>query len=788
MIRSSGLILIWVLSIHSAFAQQTVRGTVVDKQTKVPIIGASVTLLETNPLKGDATNSDGFFRIEHVAPGRYSVKVSYLGYQDEILPGILVGSAQEVVLTIEILESLTELEEITVGVAGVSSKPINDMAQLSGRSFTVEETKRFPASVGDPLRLASSFAGVVATDDSDNEIVVRGNSPRGILWLLEGVEIPSPNHFTSEGASSGGISMFSTQVISRSDFLTGAFPAQYGNATAGVFDIKLRNGNNEQRETTLQLGLLGVDAAVEGPISKTGNASYLLNYRYSTLALFSEVGLELEGENERNIFQDLSFKVNVPTRKAGTFSLFGLGGLSSYRFDFTFDNGNEEKDDEKYNMGVVGISHKYLVNNTTAFTTTLSLSGTRVVNNELFPFQSGGSFQQELVFDKSYLRASTTLSKKHGPRLFTNTGFTYSLLSYDFVETEMNPNNPPGLQSIVLFDDKGESYSLQGFTSWKYRVGPRLSFVNGAHLTYFGLNDELVLEPRSSVRFEFNPKTALFAGFGLHSKIESLEYYFGNAPLGNGATEDFNSDLKLTRSSHYVLGFDTNVNNRFYLKTELYYQYLYRLPVLADISGFDPRSPARAFSTVNLGEGYVFDDLKNGGTGTNYGVEFTLERKFDRDFYFLINTTIYESTYEGSDGITRSTRYNGNFGYNILAGREYKIGRANQDKIMGINVKISHAGNKRYTPLSVAETLQEGQEVHLLENVYSKRYPDYFRTDLQFSIRNNRRSTTTELRIDIQNLTNRENIVTDYFDFSSGRVIQEGQFGLIPVISYRIEF
>ena len=131
-------------------------------------------------------------------------------------------------------------------------------------------------------------------------------------------------------------------------------------------------------------------------------------------------------------------------------------------------------------------------------------------------------------------------------------------------------------------------------------------------------------------------------------------------------SQDLNNDLELTRANHFGIGFDYSFKNRMYAKIETYYQYLYNIPILASIDGIPSNSNALAFSSINLSDGYVFNDLKNGGTGTNYGIELTLERKFEQDFYFLINASMYESTYEGSDGITRSTRYNGNFGYNIF--------------------------------------------------------------------------------------------------------------------------
>lgn len=764
---------------------QTVRGTVVDRYTGIPIPGVTVVILNTSPLKGNATDSEGKFRIRNVVAGRYSIKASFLGFEDVIIPDVLVGSGKEVVLNIEIAESLLQLEEIQVGVnSGTSSAPINHMAQVSGRSFTVEETKRFPISVGDPLRLASSFAGVIATDDGDNEIVIRGNSPRGILWKMEGVEIPNPNHFSSEGASSGGISMFSTQVISRSDFFTSAFPAEYGNATAGVFDIKLRSGNNERRESTLQFGLLGLDVSSEGPLSRRKKASYLLNYRYSTLSILTGLGLELEGEGERNIFQDLSFKVNMPTEKAGVFSVFGMGGLSSYVFKLP---NVDITDTEKYNMGVLGVSNKYILNNRTVLSSTVSVSGTEIVNNENVPIDAG-RYIEETTFQKTFIRTSLELDNKFSAKHLLNTGFTFSSLDYDFKSSESDPRNDSLFQFIEWFNDEGNTTSLQGYTSWKYRPTSKLSFVNGLHMTLFNLTNEMVIEPRTSVRWEYKPTSALFAGFGLHSRIESLEYYFGNAPNRDGSTTDLNLDLGLTRSSHFVAGFETSVNERVHFKAEVYYQHLFNVPILAGEADNSLTAGANDFSTINLSEGYVYNNLVNGGTGDNYGIELTLERKFAQNYYFLLNGTLYESTYEGRDGVTRSTRYNGNFGYNIVAGKEYRVGSVSKDKTLGVNLKINHAGNKRKTPIYEPLTLQNGRATSLLSEVYTEKYPYYFRADLQLSLRNNKRGRTSEWRLDIQNLTNRENVVLEYFDFNSRSVIEEGQFGLIPILSYRVEF
>lgn len=772
--------------------RQTVRGVLRDKDSQAPIFGGTVMVVGSNPILGSTTDQDGRFRIENVPVGRQSFRINYLGYEEAYIPNVLIGSGKEMVMNPEIVESVIRMKELVVSATGIQSLPVNEMAQISGRSFTVEETKRFPISVGDPMRLASSFAGVVSTDDSGNEIVIRGNTPRGILWRLEGVEIPSPNHFSSEGASSGGISMFSTQVISRSDFFTGAFAPEYGNATSGVFDVHMRNGNNETRENTVQLGFIGLDVATEGPFVKGKRSSYLFNYRYSTLSVLDFIGVSVQGENEKNVFQDLSFKMNFPTRSAGTFSVFGLGGLSSFRQDIP----NFVEDQETYNMGVVGLSHKFIFNSTAFLNTTFSGSATRLVDD--FVRDTVGVeqdfFADVTTFKKSFQRAQMVFNKKFSAKHLVEAGITLSRLTYDFNEKITNPLNSEPYTEVNLFNDKGTSGSQQGFLSWKFRLTDKLSLVNGAHWLRFDLNQESILEPRSSIKWQMSPDRSLAFGFGLHSKIESLEYYFGSFPDEDGNSSDFNTDLGLTRASHFVLSYNKQLSERTYFKTEVYYQHLFNVPILADdqrelVTDTLPSSQqvlSGFFSALNFSDGFVFEKLVNNGTGDNYGVEFTFERKFSDNFYYLLNGTFYQAKFEAADGKKRNSRFNGNYAFNLLMGKEYKVGKNGKNNIFGISGKIALAGNKRHTPININLSRQFGREIRLLDETFAERLPDYFRFDLQLSFRRNRPKTTSEWRLDIQNLTSSNNVVSEFFDGS--RVRQETQIGFIPILSYRLEF
>ncbi|MEO9966126.1 MAG: TonB-dependent receptor [Reichenbachiella sp.] len=759
---------------------QTIRGTILDKDTQQPIFGATVIIVGTTPLKGATTDEYGRYRIPNVKVGRKTIRYNYLGYEEGIIPNALLGSGKELILDVQLVESVIKMEEIVVSAVGIGSQPLNEMGMISGRSFTVEETKRYPISIGDPMRLASSFAGVMGTDDGNNEIIIRGNTPRGILWRMEGVEIPSPNHFSTEGASSGGISMFSTQVISRSDFFTGAFAPTYGNALSGIFDINLRKGNNEKNEHTIQAGLLGLDLSSEGPISKESGSSYLFNYRYSTLAILGDLGLVEMGENERNVFQDLALKINLPTRSAGTFSLFGMGGLSKYsQTGFGY-----KQDIEKYNMGVAGINHDLILNKSTFLKTTLSVSATEVGNNEFVKFvneRDTVDFFNRESFKKSYTRGAVVLNKKFNSRHILETGITISRLDYDFVETEHNINNTEPFIDFESFNDEGSSGTQQAFASWKFRISDQLSLVNGFHYFRFSFTGEQSFEPRSSLKWQFRENQSFTAGFGVHSRIESLEYYLGNHINADGTTVDNNPNLGMAKTNHYVIGYDRILSPSLYFKTEIYYQHLYNIPVAAD-------SRFGWYSSLNSTDDYATIPLVNEGTGTNYGIEMTLDKKFSRNYYFMVNGALFESKYKGGDGIQRNTRFNGNYNFHALGGKEWNVGKNGKNNIFGLSTKISYAGNQRNIPINLEQSRAAGTQINDFDRAFTNRVGDYFRLDLQISFRKNKPKSTSEWRLDIQNMTNRFNYGGEYYDAGLQQIAVDDQIGIIPVLSYRIEF
>lgn len=763
---------------------QTVKGQITDEQSGSPIIGATVVIADYDPPKGAITDVNGFFRIDEVAIGRQTVHISYVGFKSVTIPNVLVGAGKEVVVNAKLIESLEQLNEVVVTASDdKKGQPKNELATVSAISLGIDEISRFPATFNDPARAALTYAGVqTGGDDLLNEIVIRGNSPKGILWRLEGVEVPNPNHFTSIGSSAGGISMLSNNVLSNSDFFTGAFPAQYGNATSGIFDLQLRQGNFDIHEHAIQAGLLGIAAASEGPLSKNGRASYLVNYRYSTLALLTELGLDILGEQEDISFQDLSFKIRVPTKKLGSFSFWGLGGANSYRYLPNEAIGDTDNDRENQTTGVTGVTNVFYVSDDSFFETIFSAS----YNKLTYQYDSldEGTLEKS-DFIESQFRFSTFYNHKFSARHTMRAGVILSNLRYNIEERVRRRTNLP---FFIPLDENDNAYFYQSFANWQIRTSDQFTINTGLHFSHFALNGKSYLEPRLGFRWD-RGKHIISGGAGFHSRMETVALYTARQYREDGSFVQNNRDLGFTQAFHTALGYEKMLKPKLRFKAEVYYQHLFNVPVWPNDTTRSQQ--ALTFSTLNTFDGYTSDELANDGTGRNYGLELTLEQFLSKGFYLLSTLSLYESRYTGADGIERSTQFDGRYIYNFLAGKEFPVGK-NGNNSLSFNGKLIFAGGKRQAPINVvasrAESFAQNQAVTIFrfDQNYEEKLDGFFRMDIGISYRKNKKNLTSVISLDIQNLTQREN---EFSRFFNGRAVEsETQLSFFPNLSYRIEF
>jgi hypothetical protein len=707
-----------------------------------------------------------------------------MGYEPAVASEVLVTSGKELELNMSMTESLQKLDEVTISATKESDKALNEFATISSRSISVEETKRYAASFADPARMAQNFMGVSNGGDMFNGIIVRGNSPKNVLWRLEGIEIPNPNHFSGLGTTGGAISMLNANVLGTSDFYTGAFPAEMGNALSGVFDMKFRNGNTEKREHTFQLSTLGTELASEGPFKKGGKSSYLLNYRYSTLALLDNI-VSFGGVLPK--YQDASIKLNFPTAKAGTFSLWGLGGYNSAYKDPVKDSSKWTDDDPNFvlkadnMMGVAGISHTYFTGKNSYLKTVVSASyeQDKELVDTLNPAQD---YRTVHVANESFINNAYRVSVLYNTKLNNKNTVRFGAIAQQ-MGYKLNNNffDEHSNEWKSFLNSKGDAQYYQAYAQWKHRMSESLTFVSGLHGSYFALNGSYSIEPRVAATYTSGKNTYSLAT-GLHSKPEHLSTYMFQSKKQGQADTYPNKDLGLLKAYHAVIGYERQLPWNMRFKTEVYYQYLYNIPVEKDSTG--------GFSIINALDIYSLfntQQLVSDGTGQNYGIDFSLERSFSNSYYLLATASLYKSTYTDYPGDEYNTTFNRGYQVNVLGGKEFSIGRSGR-KILGLNGKVLYSGGMRESPIDINSSVQAGETVYVPKQYFTRQVPAYFRTDLGVYYKINNKRVTHSIQLEVQNVTNRQNFYYSYFDREAATVKTVNQLGILPNLSYRIDF
>ncbi|WP_422349294.1 TonB-dependent receptor [Flagellimonas sp.] len=789
-------ILALVLMISSLALAQTgvIKGVVLDKQSESPLEGATIELLNVDVATGVITDFDGRFTLKDVPIGRQSIRISYLGYENSYVPNIEVTTGKDVQLNITLTESFNTLTEVVVTSNSNLDRPKNKMATVSARQFGIEEVGRFSGGRGDIGRLAANFAGVSAPDDSRNDIIIRGNSPTGLLWRIEGIPVPNPNHYSSAGTTGGPVSALNPNMLKNSDFITSAFPAEYGNAIGGVFDIGLRNGNTDDYEFAAQVGAFsGVEATAEGPLGDKG--SFLVAGRYSLVGLIGSAGA---GTSANPNYGDFSFNLNFGKGKLGSLSLFGIGGTSDIEFlgdNIEADDLFAAVDEDAYvesGFGVIGVKHTIPFGKKSYLRTVagFSTSSSKYTADRYF----GKDTPQEtlLLYTKddekeNRLTFSTLFNSKINNKITFRTGLLYENLALDYSNQDREEQadlDSDGFSDLVTLIEMDESLALyQPFAQGQFRLSKKLTLNAGLHGLYSDLNKQFVMEPRAGLSFEANDKHRFSLGYGLHSQNNPTPILFLNEEI-DGTPVQSNRDLEFVRSAHYVFGYDVKLGDKWRAKLEAYYQDIDNVPV----DRF-----ASSYSTLTEGADFGFStdaiDLVNNGTASNQGVELTLEKFFSQDYYMLLTSSFYQSKYTGSDGIERNSPFNNGQVVNLLGGKEWAVGKSKKNKFFA-DTRVTYSGGRYYTPIDLEASRNMGYEVLFDDLAYSQQYDSYFRWDVKLGLKINSKSKkqSHQFYVDMQNVTNKNNIFSRRYNRLTNNIDREDQIGFFPDFGYRFQF
>lgn len=641
------LALLMVLGMVAAEPTQTVRGTLRDAVSEAPIAGVTVKLQGKDSLVfGAIARSNGAFRIADVPIGYYRVVVTMVGYEPYVIDELQVTSGKEVVLPIMLSSSYVTTREVAVidDRSNDESETNAEFVAVSGHTFRPEETRRYPGSIGDPSRMVQNYAGILGANDARNDIVVRGNSPIGMLYRMEGMNIPNPSHYGALTSAGGVVNMLNNNVLEKSDFLAGAFPANYGNALSGVFDLRSRRGNDERYEFVGQVSFSGVEAGIEGPAWE--GSSFLVNYRYSTLAAFAWLGLDVGVGSAIPIYQDVNF--NLSTEFAGgRLTLFGTAGKSE--IDFIGDDVDTQRLNAyaepnrnirvDYATAWSGLFYERTFGQDTYLRVLVGATATRegYSGDSLDPETRAPYNDEENDF--STLRWTTTASIRHrlSPSVVLSAGYFVDGTNYDLYSV-VDKGLPTEYTPV---DVDGATLLLQAFAQGSWRATDALSLNVGLHTQRFG--------------------------YGSHSQTQNLYVYNVQTMDSVGNVSYPNRELDLTRSQHFIAEWDWFLADHTRMRIEAYAQWLSDAPVEA---------VASSYSALNAGAEFFPDPragLINSGTGDNVGVEFTLERFLRDGLYYKLTASLFDSRYAGSDGIERNTAFNSGYVANALAGYQFPV-------------------------------------------------------------------------------------------------------------------
>lgn len=767
-------------TILPAQTTQTISGQVLDKDSQEPLVGATVRVENLEPAIGTVTDLEGKFSLKNIPLGRWQVLCSYVGYEPWLSDLIIVNSAREIFLTIALSEgAANQMQEVVVTARKRGNEPINDLSMLSTRSFSADETQRYAASANDPSRMAMGFPGVQPSRDSRSDIIVRGNSGIGLLWRLEGIDIPNPNHFARRGSSGGGITIFSVSMLGNSDFSTGAFPAEYGNAYSGVFDVHFRKGNPDKREYTFRAGMLGLDFSTEGPFKKSTakaqGSTYLINYRYSTLGILNKLGLHLVGERIDNTFQDLSFNLNFPSKnKKHVFTLWGIGGLSQETENAVENTADWKSFTDYYtrdfdtNMGALGATHTTLLKGDAFVKTSVSAMGQTIdwrndtLNLERSPF----AVNTEEYREGRYVVASF-LNKKFNRRVSLKTGFFATLIPYYFYRNTLGDST--GL------DSEGITAQIQPYANLRLRPSEKWTLNAGLHLLYFDLNQSTSVEPRLAAKYQISEQQSLSLAWGIHGRVLPLGNYFTRV---NGRF--VNLDVGLIRAHHTLLGWDCLAGKSIRLHAEVYFQEMKDVPVA--------KNPASSWSILNTISGFATQEMANTGKGQNIGLDLSVEKSFAGGTFFLLGGSVSRSRYTDAAGREHPTAFDSRISGTFMGGKEWAFKNAS---VLQLGLKLLYNGGQRLTPLLSGQTTSRFSQEPLLDEAkaFSERVEAYFRPDMRVAFRKNNPKSAWTLALDIQNIISRKNIdpLSREYDPDLNQWIYREQSGLTPVLSFQID-
>ncbi len=756
------LLLLLLIAPAVVFSQKSydgiIRGTIIDAETQSPVEDAVIEILNT----GDKTNTDstGNFFFQNLKYDSYQIKISRSGYDPLIKSDLIVYASKPLELIIKLNSKGIITDQIDVEANYFQkSSDVN----ISSLNLDFEEIRRAPGATEDISRMIQTIPGVSIGNDQRNDIIVRGGSPAENLILIDGIEIPNINHFGTDGSTSGAIGFINVKFIQETGILTGGFPSTFGDKLSSVIDINFREGSKKKFYSDINLSIAGFGGIFEGPLSEKG--SYMFSVRRSYLELIKN-SIRLTSVPN---YWDFNLKADYEISPKDKITLIGLLGLD--KIDFSEESaennpyGNSQDDQKTF---AAGINYKKLFKK--GFIQTVlsdSYTDNYIVQIDgqtaLIKFENKANNNEIILKSDLNYQLSSNLS------LNTGIGGKYAgIKNYLFLKGDTNAAG--FVFDTINADSKFNAVKLFGHANLTSKfLKDRLVVNTGLRLDYFDyIRLKTYFSPRIGASYKITPVTSLNAAAGIY--YQSPEYIWLSSHPDN-------KNLNSIRSDHYILGLDHFFSGDLKATVELFYKNYKDYPVWKDIPTYILIDGGTEFGPNIVGEAV------SAGTGYVKGIDVSLQKKLSsqKGLYGIINYSYINTGFTALAGGEKPGAFDPGHQFTLIAGYQFSSGWL-------AGLKFKYSGGRPFTPLDYDASKRVNREVYATDDFNSARYPYYMRIDMRVDKKFDFSKASLVCYIELQNLFDRENIYSYYWNEDNKKPGTIYQWAFFPVGGISIQF
>lgn len=666
-----------ILLIINTFGQTgTIRGRIFNEKNNEPIPFVNIVIIGTTT--GSTTDFDGNFIITGVNPGFMRLKATSVGFEPYTSEEFQVTSTRSAFVEVPLKETSIQLTTFVVSTPTFVKR---DESPTSMRSIGVSEIEKNPGGNRDISKILQTLPGVGSTVSFRNDLIVRGGGPNENRFYIDNIEIPNLNHFATQGASGGPVSIINADFLREVDFYSGSFPASKGNALSSVLDMKMLEGNKDKLNTKITLGASDLGITFNGPTGD--NSSIIFSLRRSYLQfLFDVIGLPF-----LPTYNDFQFKQKINFDQKNQLTIIGIGALDQSRLNLSKNETEEQRyildylpEQDQWNYTIGAVYQRFSAEHFDTWVLSRNMLRNKsfkyLDNNQNLPKisdYSSDEIENKARYERTFIRENSRLTVGLGAEYAKYSNNTSRLVFFNDSQTQIEYDS-----FLELYKGSGFAQYSSSYKTIKYTAGIRTDFNSFSSNMANPLNQ---ISPRFGFSIPLKENISYNMGFGRYSQLPA---YTSLGYKENNVFVNKQNNLSYIYSNQISSGFDYMFNTNTQFVAEGFYKHYNKYPF----------SVKDSVSLANKGGdfGVIGDEeLVSTGTGRAYGFELLARSKKNNNYSLLASYTFVISEFQDINGSYISTAWDQRHLFNLLYTKNFA-------KNWTIGAKWRYAGGSPYTP------------------------------------------------------------------------------------------